>query len=58
MDIQANQIAAQNHVDIVTNNDMFMFTSENDVTSGVFRSCTSSLGVGVAERSTDGRKFN
>ena len=53
MDIQASQVAWQKHVNIVTNDEVFMFTSENHVntmTSGVCTECKSSMGVGPCGR--------
>ena len=52
MDIQASHVASQKHVNIVTTDELFMFTSENHVntmTSGVCTECKS-LGVGPCGR--------
>ena len=52
MDIQNNQITVQSHVNNLTNDEVFMFTSENHVntmTSKVCTEFTSSLGNVVPE---------
>ena len=61
IDIQTSQLAVKNHVNLVINHDVLMFTSENHVntmTSEICTNCTSSMRIGVSACWASFRKFD